>query len=94
MLRRILDIKIKISTLRTILHYGIGISVFLFFIGICYLMIKYPPPVHYYDFHNIEQYPPHYYHPITGAKQMYAVQLETCEVKQNLDPLWKYCNYV
>mgnify|MGYP001212626183 FL=1 len=94
MLKRILDYKIKKSTLESILAYGIGISLILFFTGLCYLMIKYPPPHHYYDFHNIEQYPPHYYHPITGAKQMYAFKLENCEVKQDLGPLWKYCNYV
>ena len=94
MLKRILDYKIKKSTLESILAYGIGISLILFLTGLCYLMIKYPPPHHYYDFHNIEQYPPHYYHPITGAKQMYAFKLENCEVKQDLGPLWKYCNYV
>ena len=72
MLKRILDYKIKKTTLRSICTYGIGISVFLFFIGLCYLMIKYPAPnIHYYD-QNIDQYPPYHYNPITGAKEKYA----------------------
>jgi len=61
----------KRSTIRRIYNYGIGISVFLFFIGFIYLMIKYPPPASYYDYQNIESYPPQFHNPNIGVRMRY-----------------------